>query len=444
MILRGLLAFLVVYMVFESHLAIDTGITGVNLANLLLVCAVVLLVTRRDPDPPPPAQLRTALLLWFVALGVGFAIAITRAPDNLVSDITYLKNAIFYPLLYFVMLRSRLEFKHVRLLVILTLAVAAIGGAEAIRQALDWGIGHFQESHRSTGPFGTEIASANRAGVYFAMYLPMFIAIALFFRRQLAWRVAALGGAALLTLGILFTYSRQSYFIALIGLAVLGLRRSVVLASILGVSLLALSSYLPEGVSQRVSETTQRGSHGQEEFDESTESRWEIWSGAMEMWKQNPSGVGLQRFRREIGQFSQWHGMDAHNFYVLTLAEMGPLGVLTLLWLIYSLFRLAAWLRRMAPEDDPEARALALGFTVATLCMAVGNLYGSPFLEGRVMGSYWMLCGLLERYMYLLHARIVAEEGQLPAAPAVDMAARFPLAARTLPGRYRATPRQLE
>lgn len=441
MILRLLLGALVIYMVYEARLSIDTGITGLNLANLLMLATVAMLLMQRDPDPPPsPAQLRNPLLLWFLALGVGLVIAMVRAPGNTMDDITYLKTAIFSPLLYFVMLRSRLQFRHVRLLIILTLVVAVVGGVQAIRQALDFGFTHFNETHRSTGPFGPEISAANRAGVYFSIYLPMFMALLLFMREQRAWRVAALAGVIVLGLGVLFTYSRQSYFIALVGVAVLSLRRNVIFAALFAGVLVFLAGYLPNSVDQRVNETQQRGPHGGEQFDVSTASRWEIWAGAMAMWEEHPAGVGLHRFPNEIGKYSKWQHMDAHNFYVLTLAEAGVQGLLALLWLLYALFRLAAHLRRSAPDDNPEARALALGFTVATLCMMLGNLYGSPFLEGRVMGSYWMLCGLLERYMYLLprsaEATAAASSKDTTPVPAKDPApGRFPLAERTLPGR---------
>ena len=35
--------------------------------------------------------------------------------------------------------------------------------------------------------------------------------------------------------------------------------------------------------------------------------------------------------------------MDAHNFYVRTLAEYGPQGVISLFYLIFGCFRLANW-----------------------------------------------------------------------------------------------------
>jgi len=229
------------------------------------------------------------------------------------------------------------------------------------------------------------------------------------------------------------TYSRQSYFIAVLGLALLLLRRNLVMAVLIGATLVSFASYLPDSVFERVQETRTKDSVGNVEVDESTASRWEIWAGAMAAWQANPAGVGLNRFKSEIGKYSAYVERDAHNFYVLTLTECGPQGLLGLLLVFRALFQAAKFMRKSAPPENSEARALAYGFTITTLCLAVGNFYGSPFFEGTVIGDYWILAGLLERYFVLLNAGTeTAAETAVVARP--DPFARFPLAARTLPG----------
>ena len=261
--------------------------------------------------------------------------------------------------------------------------------------------------------------------MFYGMFIPMFVAFALFLRGQKLWRIVSMGGIILLAGGALFTYSRQSYFLALLGSTLLLVRRSLIVAILLGVTLVSLAGYLPDAVTQRVEETKQQDKHGGEEVDVSTASRWEIWEGAMSMLKEHPLGVGLNRFKANIGNYCKYKGMDAHNFYVLTLAETSLPGLLTLVALWMALFRLASFLRTSARIDDPESLALALGFTVTTVCMMLGGLYGSPHFEGSVMGDYWALCGLLERYAYL--KRI--EDGQTPTGPVEEsLSARFPLA----------------
>ena len=432
--LRVLLLVQILYTVYQGHYAVDTGIPGVNLPNILFVVVLIGILSKSEPDPlrDQPALLKTAIVIFFVALLQAFLWAQLTLPGDFMLDINYLRNALFSPLLYFLYLRCKQDIATTRLLIIAVLAVAALAALQAVRQGFDYGIGTFNETHRASGPFGEDYRDANRAGVYYAMFLPMFIGLALFTRKQRLWRVAALAGIVLTTIAILFTYSRQSYFIALAAAVLLLIRRNILFAVVVGVAAIALSGYLPDSVNQRVTETQQRDAHGQEVLDESTTSRWEIWSGAIAMWSEHPLGVGLNRFKTQIGNYSSHKGYDAHNFYVLTLAEMGVQGVVVIGIVFFALFRLAGFLRRHVPPDDAEARALTISFTVMTVSALLANFYGSPFLENNVFGTFWILCGALERYVRLKSAAPEA----VVAAPALQetMTQRFPLLARAQPG----------
>ncbi len=393
-----LFAAILVYTPNQIHFPSDLGVKGLNVANVLFLLALAAMYVRPRGEPMR-ARLQTPILIFLGTLAMALVMALVRAPINMGEDITYLKTAIFYPLFYFLFLHANTDTRTIRRLMILLLAVAAVAGLEAVREALDYGIGDYQDNHRAAGPFGVDFRSANRAGVFYASFLPMFVALALFYRGNRWLRLAAIGAVGVMAAAILFTYSRQSYFISILGIALLTVRRSGAMAVVLGLAFLISIPYLPKSVTQRVQETHQTGDAGEDEYDESTASRWEIWTGAGAMWASNPLGVGLNRFKSEIGNYSKYQNKDAHNFYVLTLAETGIQGLLALLFLVASILGLGSWCRRMA--FDAEGRALALGFSVAGLCMALGNIYGSPFLEGAVMGNFWAMCGLLERYFTL-------------------------------------------
>lgn len=431
--LRLLFVVLIFYVVYSLHWPLDTGIPAVNVSNLLFGAIAIGILARKEQPGlvTKPAELKGALIVFGLSMIVAFVIARARGDGDLMTDVTYLKNALFYPLFYVIGLRARLDLKQTRQLLILVFAVAALAGIQAIRQGFDYGIGNFVETHRASGPFGKTYAMANRAGVYYAMYVPMFAAIALCFRRQKLWRMAGIVGVALMAMAILFTYSRQSYGIALVGLALVFLRRSFFLSVLMAAAVVILIGYLPSSVTERVQETQQRGASGGVEVDASTASRWEIWTGASQMWPEHPLGVGLNRFKDEIGRYAPaYDGYDAHNYYVLTMSEGGVFGIAALLWLIYRLLRLAGHLRQRAPPDDPEAQGLTLGFGAFIVCMAMGNLYGSPFSEGAVMGNFWMLCGLLERYIALKQTTAEPASVTEPESPVTSMTERFPLAAR--------------
>ena len=434
-----LLAIPIVFMPNALHLSFETGVPGLNIANLvfLLALATVVLGGRRQTAPQGRGELTPALLAYFAMLVVGFFIAQFTRPIAWTTDVGQLKNIVFYPLLYFIYRNCKLDQRSTRWLVILVMVIAAVAGIEAVREGLDYGFGRYVESRRASGPFGVDFHNANRAGVFYAMFLPMFIAMALFFRGQKLWRIAAIGGCAILVLAIMATYSRQSYAIALFGLSLLLMRRNLLLAVMIAVLALPAASLLPESVTQRVAETEQTNAAGVEELDMSTASRFEIWGGAVKMWQEYPIGVGLGRFPKYIGRYSTHANFDAHNYYVLVMSELGPFGLAALMWLLWRMWRLAGRVRAAIGGVSAEAKALGIGFTVTIVAMALGNLYGSPFTEGSVMANFWILCGLMEHYARQVRSPVAATAATPVGGLRAGIAERFPMAARIAPGRYR-------
>lgn len=442
MLLKIVLFIQLLHVVNQVHFSWSTGIPGVALTNLIFLLVLLLMRSQPEMVTAKPILLRP-LLYFFGALTIAFVWSQIRAPGDVLEDLTYYKNALFFPLFYFLFLKCRQDDKTTRWLIIWVLVVAAVAGLEALREGIDYGFGKFNPMRRASGPFGEDWRNANRAGVFYGMFMPMFVALVLFLKGKPMWRMAAVGACVVTAGGAVATYSRQAYFLVLLAIAVLLLRRSIAAAIAIGAMLVALSSYLPDSVYQRVEETSQVGKgSGEEEVDASTASRWELWSGGMSMLASNPLGVGLNRWKKEIGGYSRHKGMDAHNFYVLTLVECSPIGLAALLFLFYSLFRLARFLRENRPPDDAEAAALTAGFTICTLNMMLGAIYGSPTLEGAVMAPYWALSGLLERYVHLKKQGSDPAPGSPPSGIARrvvleddSLASRFPLAAYIAPGR---------
>jgi O-antigen ligase len=432
MLLRLVLFFQLLHVVNQVHFKWTVGIPGVAITNIVFVVVLILMQGHQEEVTAKPILLKP-MLYFYAAITVAFLWAEIRAPRDFLDDLTYFKNALFFPLFYFLFFKCRQDKKTTRLLIIWVLVVAAVAGLEGLREGISFGFGKYNPFHRASGPFGEDWHNANRAGVFYGMFMPMFVALVLFLKQRKLWRVAAVGGCLLLVGGAISTYSRQAYFLVLFAVAVLLVRKSVLAAVAIGVMLVALTGFLPESVFQRVEETHQESATGEEEVDASTSSRWEIWEGGMRMLAANPLGVGLNRWRVEIGAFCRYKRMDAHNFYMLTLGEMGPLGLVALLYLFYSLFVLARFLRENRPPDDVELHALTVGFTICTVNTCLGCIYGSPTFEGAVMAPYWALCGLLERYIHLHKAEMV----QAPAVAAEEagLVSRFPLAGFIAPGR---------
>ncbi|KAB8173365.1 O-antigen ligase family protein [Marilutibacter maris] len=438
MLLRLTLALAIVLMPNLLYLKFGAAIPGLNPANLLLLLLVgALLLSDRRQAPIAPGVMTPPLLLWVGALTIGFVISITTSPMSFVEDLTYLKNLVFFPLLYFVYRRCGLDLRWTRRLIYLSMAVAVVAGLDAAIDAASFDINQYSDAQRSAGPFGGVNAS-NRAGVFYAMFLPLPLAVVLFGRGRPWLRLAALLGCAILAIAIMATFSRQAYLIAMVIFALLLLRRSVLLAAMLALVMIPSIALLPDAVNERISATQQYDAVGAVQLDSSTASRFEIWSGAWKMWQDHPAGVGINRFPHYLGDYSHtYESRDAHNAFVLMLAECGVLGVIAMLWLLWRLLKLGLTLREVALPDDHETRALYLGFLGAILAMALGNVYGTPFFDGLVMGNFWALCGLVEHYAAL---KLEAVQGAPPAEDELPerqaIGACFPLSARAMPGRY--------
>ena len=132
---------------------------------------------------------------------------------------------------------------------------------------------------------------------------------------------------------------------------------------------------------------------GYQLLEESARGRLEVWKAASQMIISHPFGIGLNRFKEEIGSYIENVKLDAHNAYVLVCAEAGIAGGLLLIGTMVGLLGTGIGFARVA--SDPEHRSLAYGYLVSTGCIVLGNVYGSPLFSGEVMGNFWGMSGLV-------------------------------------------------
>ncbi|WP_444995799.1 O-antigen ligase family protein [Aliikangiella sp. IMCC44359] len=401
------LAIIIIYIPNQLHFPQSLGLPGLNVLNVLVIFAIILYKKQNYPTSEPD-NLKGLFYFYFIMLVSAFIISQLHMKLDLMADFTNLKTLIFYPCIYFVYFYAVRTYDDASKLYLVVLFVAFVAGLEAIREAIDYGIGNYHESKRASGPFGENFYSANRAGVFYAMFLPFFLSIIFFWKGNKWVKYVGIAGSVVLVAAIFFTYSRQSYFIAMLAIAYMIFKRRgwVSVLTIIALSLGPL--WVPESAMQRIEGTEQVSDTGEEKYDESTESRMIIWAGAMDMVAEYPLGVGLNRFKLEIGNFSIYPGKDAHNFYVLNFAEGNFIGLLALLLLIFGLWRLGR--RVINLDDSPTTKMVGHGYTCSVICMSLGNVYGSPFASGEVMGTFWVMTALTARYYWLQTKRLAQDE----------------------------------
>lgn len=446
-LLLGLLMLMIFYLPNLAQFGIETGIRGVNPANILFVLILgVLSAINYPPSEPTPMKLPIVLFIGVVTWALLLALA--GDASAWVEDVTVWKNGIFYLLLYFLYFHAVRDLRTVRILMLVMLFVLFTSGVLGVRQAIDYGIGHFNEAKRVAAPFGWYVNDANRSAVFFCIFLQIALAVMLFMKSRGWLRLACAVIVALGIFTIFHTYSRQSYFIMALLVFLIAVRKHLIYALIAAVLLFHYEHWVPETVVHRIEMTsldpfefktykpqvlpsfdapavssgplygqvdgvnyndpfrpvTQQSEaekDPEQQYDESTESRFTLWSGAWELIVTRPLGIGLNRFKREITPYvpHTLAGKDAHNFYVLLATEAGVIAPLFLFVLLGSLLMLGWRLSRLA--DDEEARTLGNGFVMATLAVMLGNIYGSRFLDGDVMGNYWILAALVARTLLI-------------------------------------------
>lgn len=407
-LLQMLLVGMIIYIPNQTQFPVEFSIKGLNVINVLFLWTWLLL-SLRGIHAQSPAPMKRSLIFLFVVLFIAFLTGQFYDSSMLMEDVTALKNMIFFMLLYFLYYRAVQDLATVRLLFAVILFVTFVASIQGLRQALDYGISSYNETRRVSAPFGWGVSNANRAAVFFVIFLPLFGAVGLFYRGHAWVRTVAFACLALGVFVVFFTYSRQSYFILAALALALTFKKNWFIAIVIGLVLVNFEAWAPETVVARIQSTEQEAGTappegaGEGKYDESTESRLIIWEAAGELIAERPWGIGLNHFKRQIGRFApRYQGMDAHNNYVLITTEAGLLGPVALLLVIFGLFRLGWRAARASPAV--ESKVIGVGFTLSVIAVVMGNIYGSRFFDGDVMGNFWILAALVARHEQLQRA----------------------------------------
>jgi hypothetical protein len=129
------------------------------------------------------------------------------------------------------------------------------------------------------------------------------------------------------------------------------------------------------------------GGRSGEEAEQSTEERLEAWSEGLNMLRAYPlMGVG-------DGQFTEHHYLTAHSALVLTMAELGPAGLVLWMAAIFQALRtpLAAYRTLAGRPEAAGARAWAIGLFAAL----VATLVSAAFLSIPHHPLLWLVMGLV-------------------------------------------------
>ncbi len=272
-----------------------------------------------------------------------------------------------------------------------TLTLIAVGGY--LGYELYTGAGGWMGGRFDRGFGGSDFAEGNFLAAHFAWLLPL--AGVRFLAGDKKTKLFCAVSGALMVNAIVMTRSRGAFLALAVGVAATlaflprlqVYRRHIVAGLVLG--LLCGVSLTDRAFWERMS--TLESSRVDE--DASAQSRIEAWKAAVRMWGDYPLGVGVGQYKHHAGFYNpNLAGRDTHNTYLRCLAETGIQGLIVLLSLIFSSFRLLRRIETRSGVLETSARtfyatnAFALRISLLiylTAAFFISSVYIEEF--------YWLL-----------------------------------------------------
>jgi O-antigen ligase len=380
-------------------------VTAVNMTNLLVALGVVAAVRSAHRDARRVAfGWFEALLLVYLAFGVlGLAKAVSAAPEQSFADHVLVFKRWASPMVLFFVVRHVVRGRRQ----VLATAAAVAGAAFVVAAAtcLD-GYDLSGADMRPEGRVAGVIGQPNSLGAFLVYYGILFLAAAVK-GRGLVTRTTALAAFLVSVRAMMFTLSRGAYLAlggATTAVLLLGNPFYLVGAGLLGSVAATVPQAIPDSVAVRLGHTFSDREVGydegaEESLDKSSAERLQLWRGGLAMARAEPwFGVGLGRFQQVVPLYTEDPlgedaPRDAHNTYILTLAELGApalaLMVALLLWLAAD--AVAVYMRGRTRVD----RMVSLGFLGTSVAVAVSCAFGSRFSDENLIGLFWILAALV-------------------------------------------------
>jgi hypothetical protein len=366
------------------------------IAILGVLWLLSLIAARRRPNLPP--LIVVAAAAWIAATLVALLVgSLLLGSIALGTGLAFWAKPIEYLLLGFVcydLVRSQIV--SVRALLVAIFASAAI--------VIGYGVlEHFALVPRMPGTRAQPGVVTSTIGDMheFASYAGIIglMSVALWHRAtRTPFRVAALGGLAMLLMTMFYTGARSEYVAIGVGLLGLALWKPSRLPAAVGIAVMVALFVAPIAVdslrprSAPPTDPPQVAAPGVgsrnvwerfqgEVFGQSFEERFGKWQRMLHAASASPI-VGL-------GPSAATEAAD--GYYVRSYVESGIVGLTAFLSMVAVIF-ISAW--RQASQSAGFARALAVGLLASTAFVALVGILIDSWVASRVMELYWPLVGI--------------------------------------------------
>jgi O-antigen ligase len=361
----------------------------------------------------PRTPLNRPIIFYIAACVLSTAIGIMAGRISALSGIFYILKYIEYFIIFFMVTNYMTNTKQAKAFVFTALATCVIICLYGILQIPGGG--------RVSAPFEGQAGEPNTLGGYLVLMGAIIVGLYLA-SNSIRQRRGLLLLSGLIVLPLLFTLSRSSWVAAIVtylALIVLSERRIILIVA--GVFVVALSPILiPEQVTFRAISTFQeiQGYQATERFggfalDPSASARITTNRHALEAWQKSPIwGYGITGA-----------GIFLDSQYFRTLVELGIVGSLGFLWLIWTAFRIGK--RNFLNARTDFSKGLSLGYIAGLVGLLVHGIFSTTFIIIRIMEPFWLLTAIVLLLPTIEQVeQEIEEEIQHEAMPASPLARR--------------------
>lgn len=391
----------------------------INIFAILMLGVFMTSRNERFTKPSFEASIYFFMFVWFVSFI--YACIFTDGMPR-IEIAREFKRLYLLPFFYFVFARCIKDRKEWMWLFWAFLACLVLCGQNTYRNGVLAGA-NFALHKRSSGPFGWGWQASDIAGGFLATFTPLLVSYFFFVRKPLL-KLASAIGVGFCGLGVMTTYSRGSMMallFACLGVVFVGGRQ---LAKASKINFLVIfvgliiggvmwKAWVPKAIIQRVEGTIVATDEerqymdasftddetGESQLDLSSQLRIHAWRQGLDFFFNNPlTGIGFRQVQFQLGH-------DPHNGFVLIGGEMGILGILAFFWLILAVTREGFRL------IGTEYNFLGVGAVGMMIGFCVVNMFYSNFFRDNVVGTFWIVLGLMAAANSLVQQGEASGEG---------------------------------
>ncbi len=316
------------------------------------------------------------ILICVIATLRGIALGYVVPEKGLLYVLRYIEYFLLY-ILVVNHIHSRKQIKFFLTVFFITCAIVSVYGIIQIPQGI-----------RVSAPFEGQVGEPNTFGGYLLFIFCLAMGL-LLKKMPKNTSYALVGLVILISFPFLYTLSRASYMAIIFSFLTFTFfsKRKIVLITVMVTIAVLVLVIRPEAVLERVKytfslEDESLAKIGDIYLDYSSSARIFSWLDSFETWKKHPLlGRGITGTAFIDGQ------------YIRTLPEMGIIGFLAFLWLLWTIYKNSLGIYKQM--DDNLFKGLALGFIAGFVGLAVHALTANTFILIRVMEPFWFIAGII-------------------------------------------------